>query len=400
MPWTITASAVTLAAMWAGATWGMRRNHAGAPAIDEEPPAPFAERPPLLVVVPARDEERNLGGCIAALLASVYGPLRVRIVDDGSTDATPTIARSFAERDERVEVLQAGPLPKGWLGKNHALHVGVSAGAGPGAEWILFLDADVRVSPTCLSRAVAAAERRRADLLTVLPHLEARSFWEVAAQTLAVHVILLSLDTHTINDPASPRAAAFGPLMLFRASAYARIGGHAAVRDDVVEDLRLAENVKRAGLRLVLTRGTSLASLRMYDSLGAIVRGWSKNFHLAVDGKRWVAPLVVAALLFFYGAPWVLPFVAPIAAPGGTALAASLVALAAAIAARVDFARLYGVTARHPYLAPIGSLVLGWILVRAVAGRVEWKGRAVGSAPSGAPDDEATSSTATATRAR
>jgi hypothetical protein len=277
-------------------------------------------------------------------------------------------------------VLQAGPLPPGWLGKNHALDVGVSVSAGAGAEWILFVDADMRVSPTCLSRAVAAAEARRADLLTMLPRLEAHSFWELAAQTLAVHVILLSLDSHAVNDPASPRAAAFGPFMLFRASAYARIGGHAAVRGEVVEDLRLAENVKRAGLRLVLTRGTSLASLRMYDSLGAIVRGWSKNFHLAVDGKRWAAPLVVAALLFFYGAPWVLPFVAALAAPGGAALAVSLVALAAAVAARFDFARMYGVTARQPYLAPLGSLVLGWILVRAVTCRVEWKGRPVGSA--------------------
>jgi glycosyltransferase involved in cell wall biosynthesis len=348
----------------------MRRNHAGAPAIDEEPYLPAGSHPTLLVVVPARDEEKNLGACLKALLCSDYERLKVRIVDDASSDATPAIARFYAARDPRVELLTAGELPRGWLGKNHALHVGTR---DTDAQWILFLDADVRVTPTCLPRAVAAAERLAADLLTMLPRLEARSFWEVAAQTVALHAILLSLDAHAVNDAGSPRAAAFGPFMLFRRAAYERIGGHETLRSEVVEDLRLAEAVKRALMKLVLTRGTSLASLRMYDSLGAIVRGWSKNFHLAVEGKPWAAPIAAAAVLFFYGAPWVLPWLAP----DRVVLAVALSALLLAVAARLDFSRLYGVTARQPYLAPLGAVVVGWILVRSVIGRIEWKGRTV-----------------------
>jgi glycosyltransferase involved in cell wall biosynthesis len=369
----VLASAVVASTMWVGAWRAMRRNHAGTPELDGEPPGPRESQRSLLVVVPARDEEKNLGDCIASVLRSEYGPLRVRVVDDGSSDATPDIARAFAAMDPRVEVLAAGELPCGWLGKSRALYVGTR---DADAEWILFLDADVRVSPLCLARAVAAAERRGADLLTMLPRLEALSFWELAAQTVAVHAILLSLDARAVNDPRSARAAAFGPFMLFRRSAYELIGGHRAVRHEVVEDLRLAEAVKRAHLRLVLARGTSLASLRMYDSLGAIVRGWSKNFHLAVDGKAWAAPIAAGALLFFYGGPWILPFVAP----DVVTLAVALVALGAALVARADFARLYGVTARRPYLAPLGSIVLAWILVRAVTGGVEWKGRRVGRA--------------------
>jgi chlorobactene glucosyltransferase len=376
----ITALASASVCAWGAAIVAMRHNGRFAPSIDHEELDETAAgaRSSVCVVVPARDEEKNIGACLDALRRSDYPRLRIRVVDDASTDGTERIVADATRVDPRVEIMPAGALPEGWLGKSHALWIGTR---GLGEDWLLFVDADLRVSPSCIARAVAAAERLGADLLTVVPAIETWTFWESAAQSIVAHAILLFLDTRAVNDPTSKRAAAIGPLMLFRRSAYEAIGGHRAVRREVVEDLRLAEACKRAGHRLVLARGPAVASLRMYDSLGAIVRGWSKNAHVVLQGKLYLAPLVVLGLLFFFGAPWIL-LLASVARADRAGAVASTLAVVATIAARIDFERLFGVAARRAYLAPLGAVVLSWIVLRSVVdvarGRPSvWKGRLV-----------------------
>jgi glycosyltransferase involved in cell wall biosynthesis len=326
-------------------------------------------------VVAARDEEANIGACVGAIAASRYaGPLRVRVVDDGSTDRTAAIAGAIADRDPRGEVVAAGALPDGWLGKNHALHVGTRGASEP---WLLFVDADLRVGEGAIARAVAAATRRGADLFTMMPRVEARSFWERAVMPLVTQLIDAWLPAREINQPERREAAAIGPFMLFRREAYRRIGGHEAVRAEVVEDLRLAEAVKRAGLRLVYARGIALASVRMYDSLAAIVRGWSKNFHVALGRAAWLAPVAAAGLVLFFAGPFVVPLVAALAGARAAALVGGAAALVAVLA-RIDFSRRYGVTLRGAWATPLGALVIAWILVRSSLRRpVSWKGRPV-----------------------
>jgi cellulose synthase/poly-beta-1,6-N-acetylglucosamine synthase-like glycosyltransferase len=362
--------------------WAVRFNHRSTPDIGEDDPgAGERDRPPatVLVVVPARNERANIGPCVEALRASEGIALRIRVVDDGSSDGTGDIARAIADKDARISVIEAGPLPDGWMGKNHALARGVE---DAGEDFLLFVDADLRVGPDCLRRAVALAERRGADLLCLVPRMETRGFWELAAQTLMAQLIYVWLPARDINDPSKQAAAGTGPFMLFRRAAYERIGGHAAVRGEVIEDLRLAEATKRAGLRLVLARGVERASLRMYDSLGALVAGWSKNMHVALGGALWAAPLVAIALILFYGGPWLLPVAAAAAGAERAALVATAGAVVA-LAARLDLADRYGVSARHPYLAPVGAAVMAFILLRSAwrAARrrpVEWKGRSIG----------------------
>ncbi len=351
-------------------------NHRSAPSVEAEPP--LDDPPPLLAVVPARDEEANIGDCVRSLLASRLPSLRVRVVDDSSRDRTAEVARAAAAGDPRFELVSAPPLPDGWLGKPHALHVG-AVGEQP---WILFLDADVRVAPEALPRALAAAVRREADLFTMMPRVEARGFWELVVQPLVAQLIDAWVPVRDINDRRRPkRAAALGPFMLFRRDAYQAIGGHAAVKAEVVEDLRLAERVKQSGRRLVYARGVTLASVRMYDSLRAILRGWGKNFHVMLAGAPWVAPFAAAGILLLYAGPFALP-VAAAALGARAAWAVGLAALAAAVAARIDLARRWGVTARGLALMPLGALVVAWIMLasvaRAATGRaVQWKGRAV-----------------------
>ncbi len=372
----------TAAGLWAAALVAVRRNHRAAPSVDDEgvagPTPDVDDAPSVCVVVPARDEEQNIGACLASLLRSDHPRLRVRVVDDASIDRTADIVSGIALADPRVELLRLSDLPDGWLGKNHALWRGA---AGVDAEWLLFVDADLRVEPRCIARAVATARRLGADLLTIVPRFDTPTFWETAVQTVIAHAIVTTLDVRAVNAPASARAAAIGPFLLFRREAYERIGGHRAVRGAVVEDLRLAEAVKRAGLRLVLARGTRSASLRMYDSLSAIVRGWSKNLHVAIDGRPWLLPPAIALIVLLYATPWIAP-IWGLARRDAAAAAAGGLALALSLAARVDLRRLYGVTARRPYLAPLGALVVAWILTRSVVlayrrAPVEWRRRSV-----------------------
>jgi cellulose synthase/poly-beta-1,6-N-acetylglucosamine synthase-like glycosyltransferase len=363
----LVAQLLSMAAAW----W----NHSHTPPLDDAPPS--AREPSLLVVVPARDEEGNIGACVRALLASRLTRLRVRVVDDGSSDRTAAIARAIAEGDPRLEVVEAGPLPDGWRGKNHAAWIGAR---GAAEDFVLFADADLRVGPDCLARALATAQRAGADLLCLVPRMVTIGFWEEVVQALVAQLIVVWLPAADVNDPAKRRAAGTGPFMLFRRGAYERIGGHEAIRGEPIDDLRLAERVKHAGLRLLLARGVDHASVRMYDSLRAIVDGWSKNFHVALGPAPWAAPLLAAALLLVYGGAWL---VGPIALGLGDGRAAMVGfgAAAAAALARIDLARRYRITARRCWLAPLGAAVVAWILVRAgwrVMRRrpILWKGRA------------------------
>ncbi|HJZ87286.1 MAG TPA: glycosyltransferase [Polyangia bacterium] len=356
--------------------WAVAFNYEHAPDLEREPMGPT---PPLLVVVPARNEEKNLAPCLEALAASHYpGRLRIRVIDDGSTDRTGEIARALAAADPRIEVKTGAPLPAGWLGKNHALWQGTR---GADESFLLFVDADLRVAPEALGRTVAAAERTSADLLTMVPRVTVASFWELCVQPLVAQLIFAAVPTREINQPHKPPASAIGPFLLFRRSAYERIGGHEAVRAQVVEDLKLAEAVKRAGLRLLYGRGIGLASLRMYDSLGGIVRGWSKNFHVAFGRAPWVAPLLAAGLLTVFAGPYLLPWAAA-AAQAPAALVVSAAAISVAWWGRLDCARRWGISREKPWLAPLGALVVSWIILRAawrvLARRpIEWKGRQV-----------------------
>jgi cellulose synthase/poly-beta-1,6-N-acetylglucosamine synthase-like glycosyltransferase len=370
--------------LWLTAMVEIRRRYAMTPNVDNEPPIDGIP-PSVLAVVPARNEESNLCDCLKALSASDYPRLRIQVVNDGSTDRTGEIADGAAALDPRIQTTSLTELPQGWLGKNHALW---RATTGANEDWFLFLDADVRVTPSCISRAVAAAERSRADLFAMVTRVETLGFWEIAVQTVMAHSLALLFDPQKVNSPAHPRAvAACGPFTLFRRVAYESLGGHAAVRAEVVEDLRLAEAVKTAGLRLIVARGIGLGSIRMYDSLRAIVRGWSKNAFIRRTNPKqiatpaWGVPVAAVGILVLYGSPWAL-FAASLVQGSAPTLIAAGGALGMALAAQLDFARIYRIDMRWPWLAPLGAIVVCFILtsaaLRAVLGKpAEWKGRAV-----------------------
>lgn len=354
--------------------WNRRRT----PPLLPEAPAD-GEEASVLVLVPARNEEDNIEACVTSLLRQTHRRLEVRVIDDHSTDRTAERVRALGLRDARLSLLAAPELPPGWLGKPHALHFGTR---GAAADYLLFVDADLRLEPDAVGRALRTAQAEQAALLTVVPRLLCESFWERAIQPVVALLVLgLFVDPGKVADPRSRVAAANGPFLLFRRDAYERIGGHQSVAAEVVEDLRLAERVKDAGLRLAYRHGTAVARLRMYDSLRAILAGWGKNFYVAFGGRWWLAPPCALLLLLVLGAPTLLPWAGAarvLLGRGPGLLYGGLLAYGADWLARWSLHRNYQVTLRGARF--LGAAAVAYILCRSVyraaAGKtVSWRGR-------------------------
>lgn len=350
-----------------------------------------AELPPVTVIVPARNEAHNIERCLGSLVASDYPDFEIVLVDDRSEDGTGELARAMsAGRARAIRVLDGEPLPEGWLGKPWACWQGSRAAGG---DVLLFTDADTVHAPTLLRRAVTGMRDQGADLLTLVGRQVMETFWE---RLLQPHVFLGMLfrfpDFEKIAGNDRWRdAIANGQYILMPAASYRAVGGHEVVRDEVVEDLALAQHVKRAGMRLRIRSAEEGLSTRMYRSLGEIVAGWSKNLMLGGQQTfpRWMRPLVPPVSLAGSVLLWLVPPVvlavlvvgvafgrwapATVSAP----IAWATVAVTASVLQFGWFARRLGAQASYGLLYPLGAAVTSFILARSwLRGRrVRWKGR-------------------------
>jgi chlorobactene glucosyltransferase len=339
--------------------------------------------PPVSVIVPARDEASNVRRCLESLAASTYPDFEVVVVDDRSTDDTARLARAVAPgHARRILVMDGAELPEGWLGKPWACWQGARAAEG---RLLLFTDADTIHEPTLLERAVLGLLEERADLLTVVGSQLMLTFWEKLVQPQVFFTMIMRFPRfEALGRTGSWRdAIANGQFMLFRREAYEAIGGHEAVKDEVVEDLVLAQIVKRAGLALRIRGAEDVLATRMYRSLPHLIEGWSKN--IVMGGLRSMPP-------------WIRPFVAPVSLAGGLGLwifppamlVASLVGLvgsgwlawsAATYGVSVMLWALFMGRMGAPWwyapLYPLGAAVGVLIFVKSWVGgrRVVWKGR-------------------------
>lgn len=283
------------AAVWGGAVALALHERGAAPRPEREPAV--REGPPVSVIVPARDEERGIGAAVRSLRALDYAPLEVIVVDDESGDDTGAAAREAAGGDPRVRVLTGAPLPAGWVGKPWACWQGVRAARG---EWLLFTDADVVHAPDSLGRALALARRLGRGGATLFPTIEAVGAAERAVIPAAAAAIGAFVAPGPLaRSPRSAVAIAAGGYLLVERSLYERIGGHAAIRDRMVDDVTLAARVKGAGGLLVPAPAGGLARLRMYHGAREVWQGWSKNASFGVEGgaaKALAGATTVAAL--------------------------------------------------------------------------------------------------------
>ncbi len=246
------------------------------------PGAPPADPPLISVIVPARNEERNIRRCVDGLLAQTYPNLELIVLDDRSTDATPLILNELASRDPRLRVRPGKSLPAGWSGKTHALSQAASLAHG---SWLCFVDADTFVTPQALTSAYAAAIDQSADLFTILTEQELGSFWEKVILPLVFTGLSVGFAPRRVNDPHKKDAIANGQFILIKKKVYTAVGGHTAIRNSIVEDKDLAVLVKGSGYRLIMADGREVARTRMYTSLPEMWEGWTKNIFLGLKGS-------------------------------------------------------------------------------------------------------------------
>ena len=320
---------------------------------------------PVSVLLPVRDEAPRVEACVRALLGQSGVDLEVVVLDDGSTDGTADVVRRVADGDPRLRLLTGRPLAPGWLGKPHACQQ-LAEAAAPTSEVLVFVDADVVLAPHAVAATVALLDDTGLDLLSPYPRQAAPGVTALV-QPLLQWSWLTFLPLRLAERSSRPSlAAANGQLLAVRRTAYDRAGGHAAVHDDVVEDVGLLRAVKRTGGSGGVCDGTALATTRMYDDWTALSDGYGKSL--------WTVPLPALGLLALL---YVLP---PAAALRGSR--AGLLGYAAGVAGRVVTARRTGGRPLPDALAhPVSVLLLCLLAGRSRLlhrrGALQWKGRPV-----------------------
>ncbi|WP_406696032.1 glycosyltransferase family 2 protein [Singulisphaera sp. Ch08] len=343
--------------------------------------------PPLVTaIIPAKDEERTLSECLASVCAQSYPNLEIIVVDDRSTDRTGAIAREFAASDPRIEVLTIEHLPLGWTGKTHAAQQAADRARG---DWYWFLDADTRHSPENLEIVMEYARERGAALASLLPEMRCETFWENVVQPLAGIVLMQSYPLFRVNDDRSSLAFANGQYILIKRAAYEAAGGHHAVRDRFVEDIRLAARVKSLGLPIRVAIARGIGSTRMYSSLDQLVRGWSRILYDALGRNPWrLFGRLLDPLIFSQTGHVALAWAIYLLVQGGAApFALWLLGLSVVhhIFTYTVLNRVYRMSvpeSRYVAWFPVANLVMDVILIRAIkmclTGRVTWRGTVYG----------------------
>jgi len=249
--------------------------------LDHYLPQPRAEHdwPLISVLIPARNEAQTIGRCVESLLAQQYPRLEIIVLNDESTDATAAIVHQLAESDplHRLSLIAGKPLPMGWLGKCYACNQLAQAAHG---DYLLFTDADTVHGSESAAHALALAEKFHLGLVSVLPRQLTASWSEHLLIPLLPFNILALLPVAAVSRRPEPAfSAGIGQFLFFRRGAYVAAGGHAAVRDQVLDDVTLARRVKVAGWKMDLVDGGKAVECRMYTSFAEIWQGFSKNLY-------------------------------------------------------------------------------------------------------------------------
>ena len=336
-------------------------------------PAPVRER--VSILVPARDEAARIGPCIASLLESQGLPdVEVVVLDDGSSDGTADVVRRVAAGDPRLRVVDGGasPVPDGWLGKTWACHRLAEQATG---SVLVFVDADVRLSPHGIAASVQLLRTTGLDLVCPYPRQLADGALPRLVQPLLQWSWATTLPLRAAE--ASPRetlVAANGQLLVVDRAAYDRAGGHAEIRSEVLDDVALLRAVKRSGGRGVVADGTDVAVCRMYDTSEQLVEGYTKSLWSAFGSPAGAAG-VVAALSWLY----VVPPVAALAGPTPASRRWGALGYAAGVTGRVLVARRTGGRAVDSLAHPVSVAAFGVLVAESLrrkrSGALTWRGR-------------------------
>ena len=331
------------------------------------PPQP----PRVSLIIAARNEERNLEGALASLLAQDYPALEVIVVDDRSTDATPAILARAQARHSNLSVVRIDALPPGWLGKNHALERGAVRAAG---EILIFADGDVVMRADTVRRAVAHALAASRDHLAITPEMIAPG--PLLGMFMSAFTMYFSLYARPwqASNPRSRCFIGIGAFNLMRAHVYRAVGGHARIAMRPDDDIKLGKIIKDAGYTQEMLFGCGQIGVEWYPSVGALAQGLEKNTLAGVDYS--VAAIVGGALAQTVLFVW--PFIA-LTCTGGAVLALNAATCLLLVAACVDQTRYVGVPRNRAAGLPLATVLFIGILLRATYvtlrdGGINWRG--------------------------
>ena len=352
--------------------------------------ADSAASPRVSVIVPARNEERNILACISSLLGQDYAPLEVIVVNDHSEDNTGKILSALQEQHPQLIVIACAALPEGWTGKNWACHEGYGRAKG---DLLVFTDADTEHAPHFIRKASAAMLHEQADLLTVIPRFKIISLAEKAIMPLLLWLAYSVFPFALMNRGRLKMIAyANGAFIMFRRDPYSRIGGHAAIRDNVIDDMTLARRTRLAGMRSFAVNGSAALQCRMYANMQEIYSGFAKNLFRLFSNSlpTYIAiPFFVLGWLFFCSV-----YIVPVCATAvffifwlQGSLSSPVTAVVSGLSILCAFSSfvLFSAHFRYPRLLaffyPINIFFLFTIainsIIQTLCGRTGWKGRSL-----------------------
>ena len=334
--------------------------------------------PKVSILVPARNEEANIRSCVESLLAQGYPDFEILVLDDHSTDQTRTILEQISHRDPRLKIFSGEPLPNGWLGKHWACH---QLAQHAGGELYLFTDADTRYESDALRDSVSALLAQRADLVTAFPREEMLTWGERLTVPILGFGVFCFFPIRLAEITRLPfLSVTVGQFMLFRRSAFESIGGYAAIRQHLVDDMMLGRNIVAHGLRWQLMDATRHVTCRMYRGFIDALNGFTKNIFAVFNhrillycvGWCWIAVSFLVPILTIFN---------PMAWSSKFPLFLALIAIAEAILMiLLAYRRLrfpVGLVLFYPISLLIFTLIAFRSLAYSLAGHGTWKGREI-----------------------
>ncbi|MES0342137.1 MAG: glycosyltransferase, partial [Candidatus Humimicrobiaceae bacterium] len=263
--------------------------------------------PLVSVLVPARNEEKNIGRCLRSLSKQDYHNIEILVLDDNSSDDTARIVEKLSEKDKRIRLVRGRSLSRGWKGKSYACHQLSREASG---EYYVFTDADTLHFPNSISSSLRALLSGRLDALSVFPKQIMVSVHERMVVIFINLAVLALMPLGLIRKTRSPKISiANGQFMLFKRSVYRSIGGHRSIKNDIVEDVAISKQVKKCGYRFMVFDGRSAIYCRMYDGFKGVVRGFSKFIFAAMNYSVIKLGVVVSFIMLLFLVPLLLlPF--------------------------------------------------------------------------------------------
>ena len=341
------------------------------PQLRDYPPATAG--PLISVIIPARNEARNIERCVRSVLAATYPQIEIIVVDDRSTDGTDDLVERLGGR---VRLVRGAELPAGWFGKQWALVQGYRVARG---ELLLFADADTKHEPELIARAVTARAAERVDLFSVIPRQETVTFWERLIQPHVFVALGARVgDLRRLNRTRTEwNAIANGQFLLVTRTSYEAVGTHEAVKHSVADDLMLAQTYVRHNKDIFLAHAVEYMQTRMYGSLPEILEGWTKNLALGAPLMAPPVPWIRALFPYVMWMPAILWLAPPIAWLAFGWPAAAI----ATVASLITWIGIYAgerAPLRYALLYPLGVAMAAFIMMRSAwrgGSKVEWRGR-------------------------